>query len=110
MQEDSAPVVDETAEGVAGSLDLLDEEVQPSVGPLDAPVAWWLRISFRQRGEGPSERLDLRDPVSAAPLDHLVEQQLRVRGVVGELDVVHGLLRAPSACDISVGITEASLE
>jgi hypothetical protein len=53
MEQHAEPVVLEAAEAVAAALDLFTHRFRPSVGPFDAPVAWWARISRRH------ERRDL---------------------------------------------------
>jgi len=40
VEQHAEPVVLEAAEPVAASLDLLHAQVEASVGPFDAPVAW----------------------------------------------------------------------
>lgn len=53
-----SPVVGEATEAMAGAFHFPDQQVQASVGPLEAPATWWLRISVRHlfrsvRGSGP---------------------------------------------------------
>jgi hypothetical protein len=62
VQQEPEPVVREVAEAEAHSLDLLDEEVHGSVGPLEVPavVKVGQQLGF-PGGDGAAEPLQLGD-------------------------------------------------
>jgi hypothetical protein len=91
-------------------LTFLTRRFSPSVGPFDAPVTWWLRISARQRVRvRPRDRIS-STPVGAASFDRLVEKHGGFGGVVGAVDVPDGFLRRPGAHHITVRVADARLE
>jgi len=54
-------------------LTFFTQRLSPSVGPFEAPVSWWARISDRQPLRC-SERANLRHVVGETAGDGLVEQ------------------------------------
>ncbi len=80
------------------------------MGPLLAPVSWWARISVRHDASVlPSERIS-GDLVGGAAGDGLVDEQLGVSAVVGEVDVADRLLAQPGAEQLVMGVTDPQPE
>ena len=94
----------EVREPTAGALDLFGAEVQPSVGPFDAPVRWWFNISVRQRDKVRAIGADLGDVVGHAGLDGVVEQHGGLVDVVAQIDRAHRFLGQPCPKDFVVGV------
>ena len=83
-------------------LILFTHRFMPSVGPLEAPVRWWFKISVRQRSSvSPSERI--------SATSSLLHPTMALRGasgfarVVGQVDVTHRLLGQPAPRSSSWG-------
>jgi hypothetical protein len=57
QEQHAQSVVLSRSEPMPASLDLLDAQVEASVGPLEVPVSWWARISVRHEASVlPSDR------------------------------------------------------
>jgi hypothetical protein len=50
-------------------LTFLTQRFRPSVGPFDAPVAWWARISVRQPEPDPNKRAVSGETALSIPPD-----------------------------------------
>ena len=107
VQQDPQSVVGEAPEAVACALDLLDEEVQAFGRPVRRAGAVMVCDLLAPARQCPTEGSDLLDPVGAAPLDRLLDEQLGFGGVVGEVDVPDGFFRAPCPLDVAVGVADA---
>jgi hypothetical protein len=87
-------------------LTFFTHKLRPSVGPLEAPVGWWFKISVRPL-EGGAERTDLFDRVALAPDDGLVQEYTGNLRILGQVDVANRLLGQPGTEEFVVGVTVA---
>jgi hypothetical protein len=100
----------ESAEAVAAAFHLLDAQVEAfgrTVGSAGGVVSEDLGSP---RGEGAAEGADLFDVVFGASNDGFVDEQRRLLGIVGEVDVAHGFLGQPGADDFVVRVTDTQSE
>ncbi len=80
---------------MSAALHLLHAQLRPSVGPLDAPVSWWARISARHRAKVLPRETTSGTSSSAQPAMALSQQQRRFVPVLGQVHVSHRFLGQP---------------
>jgi hypothetical protein len=70
-------------------LTFFTHRLRPSLGPFEAPVRWWFKISVRQRGSvSPKERISSTSSFWH-PAIALSKSAVASVRVVGEVDVAH---------------------
>lgn len=91
-------------------LTFLTRRLRPSVGPLDAPVRWWLMICSRHRRRVRPRALISGTGSARHPVTCLVDEHLRFGGVVGEVDVSDRFFGEPAAQDVLVRVPDPQPE
>ena len=90
-------------------LTCLAQKFMPSVGPFDAPVRWWFKISVRQRDKVWANGADLGDVVGRAGLDGVVEEYGGLVDVVAQIDRPHYFFGQPGTEDLVEGVAHVAL-
>ena len=110
VEQDPEPVVVEMRKPWPQRFTFFTHRLRPSVGPLDAPVTWWARISERhERSVLPSDTISgtssARQPAMA-----LSSRTRASRQDVREVDVAHRFLGQPGAEHLVSRVADAEAE
>jgi len=96
----------ESAESVAGSFDLFDDQVQAFGGSVGSTGGVMVQHFGAPPGEGVAEGLDLGYVVSVAAEDGLVDEGGGVGWIVDQVDVADGFFCQSRSGHLVVGVTD----